>query len=419
MTLKNMINSHFVPMQTLRRFGNKLCVFNVRTGEYFENAKLERIFSQKGFYTSEVEDKLNKRIESQFGHLFANKLMKCENIIELSRDELLLIKKFLLVSVIRSLGNDEFMQKERSFYSDLQKRYMVFAKAKGSSMEKIIENMPKPPFLEREIDGESPFQYWMRTINVILDSDGTPQDILKHPDKTYPAHRWSSVINNGYVAFWDSDYEKNEFVITDIGMTSENEKGWNGITVHNLKKTAFLLNLLEQEKNDFYKMQICRNLQMHKNFSENFMMFPISARRMIVEIDPFYKFRHFFMSRYQMPELKELTMLDDERLFHPNDNKYVLPQDGIEPKYHPNDKYIYRIEKLTSSETRYCNVLFLDRINTFVGFSSLNKIVGSLVKYKLDNSYPYVPRVDYTELYELINKRYQANIDLATILRLR
>ena len=120
-----------------------------------------------------------------------------------------------------------------------------------------------------------------------------------------------------------------------------------------------------------------------------------------------------------MPELKELTMLDDERLFHPNDNKYVLPQDGIEPKYHPNDKYIYRIEKLTSSETRYCNVLFLDRINTFVGFSSLNKIVGSLAKYKLDNSYPYVPRVDYTELYELINKRYQANIDLATILRLR
>ena len=75
-----MVNSHYVPMQTLRRFGNKLCVFNVRTGEYFENINIDKLFSKKGFYTSEIEDKLNKRIESQFGNLFANKLMKCEKI---------------------------------------------------------------------------------------------------------------------------------------------------------------------------------------------------------------------------------------------------------------------------------------------------------------------------------------------------
>ena len=46
-----------------------------------------------------------------------------------------------------------------------------------------------------------------------------PEDILKHPDKTYPAYRWATVINNGYIAFWDSEYDHDEFVITDIGMT--------------------------------------------------------------------------------------------------------------------------------------------------------------------------------------------------------
>lgn len=29
-------NSHYVPKQTLKKFGDKLCLFNVRTGEYIE-----------------------------------------------------------------------------------------------------------------------------------------------------------------------------------------------------------------------------------------------------------------------------------------------------------------------------------------------------------------------------------------------
>ena len=78
-------------------------------------------------------------------------------------------------------------------------------------------------------------------------------------------------------------------------------------------------------------------------------------------------------------------------------------------------KYIYDIKKLTSKETRYCNELFLDRIDTFVGFSSLNKVVGSLFAYKKDNSYPFTPRVDYTELYTIINKKYGTSIDIDSI----
>lgn len=251
-----MINSHYVSMQTLRRFGNKLCVFNVQTGEYFENINVDKLFSEKGFYTSEVEDKLNKRIESQFGNLFANKLMKCEETVELSREELHLIKKFLLISVIRSLGNEKFMQSERHFYENLQAHWLSFANEKGILLEEAKKNMPQAPFEEKIIEGESSYDYWMRTLNVILDSDGTPQDILKHPNKTYPAHRWAEVINNGYIAFWDSEFNRDEYVVTDIGMTSENEKGWNGVTVHNRKKTDFLNGLLANEKDDMMKINI-------------------------------------------------------------------------------------------------------------------------------------------------------------------
>ena len=141
--------------------------------------------------------------------------------------------------------------------------------------------------------------------------------------------------------------------------------------------------------------------------------FPISAKRMIVEITPFYKFRQMYKDYYSMPALSYLTKLNNERLFYPNDAIYVLPQNSaVTPNYHPDDKYVYEIKKLSRAETRYCNELFLDRINTWVGFSSLNKAVGSIVKYKKDNSYPFVPRVDYTALYKVIENRYGGNLNV-------
>ena len=409
-----MINSHYVPMQTLKRFGEKLCLFNVQTGEYKENVKLTKSYSELGFYSPEVEEKLNRRIESQFGNLFNNKLYNAIDKIELTRDELRLVKKFLLISVIRSYGNENFLQNEKIYYKTLQEYTDNFSKLNNLPKENI-----EPPFIEKQINNETPFEYWMRTLEVILDSDGTPQDILKQENKTYPAYRWAEVINNGYVAFWDSEFKHDEFVITDIGMTSENEKGWNGTTVHNVKKTNFLMNLLEHEKNKTMQKVIAKSSYLHRNFSENFMMFPISSKRMIVEIDPFYKFRIAYKDYYDMPSLEELTMLSNEKLYYPNEAKYILPQNGIEPNYHKDDKYIYEIKHLTSKETRYCNELFLDRINTWLGFSSLEKIVGSVVAYYRDNKFPYAPRTDFYELYELINKKYDSSIDLNNIARVR
>ena len=113
-----MVNSHFVPKQTLRKFADKICLYYIKTGEYRENVKIDKAFSQVGFYDDETEKNLNEKIESQFGSLFANKLNLCESTIELNRTELKQIKKFLLISVIRSLGSEQFLQVERKFYDN-------------------------------------------------------------------------------------------------------------------------------------------------------------------------------------------------------------------------------------------------------------------------------------------------------------
>ena len=409
-----MRNSHYVPRLTLRRFGNKICLYNVRTGEFAENVNIDKAFAEKGFYSDETENLLNFKIESQFGNLLNKKILTCRDAIEISRDELRIIKKFLLVSVIRSIGSETLMPRERNYYENAKAYSLSFARSRGLTEAETIQlaNSIEPPFKEKIIEGETNHDYWIRTLNVILDSDGTPEDILKSPDKTYPSHRWAQVINNGFLAFWDSEYDRDEFVITDIGMTSENEKGWDGIFNHNHKKTDFLMSLLKKEKDPQMQTEIYRCMSLHHCFTENFMMFPISAKRMIVEIDPFYKFRIQYARRYKMPLLNDLTVIPNEKLFYPNDVKYVLPQNGKSFSYHPDDKYIYKINKLSKTETRYCNALFLDRIDSFVGFSSLAKVVGSLIAYKKYSDPPKTPRVDYAELYKIIENRYGGNLNV-------
>lgn len=218
-----MSSSHYVPRLILRKFSDKLSLYNVKTGELKENIPPEHAYAMEDFYDEKTEKKLNLRIESQFGGILSNLILKCDKEISLSRMNLFLVKKFLMVSIIRSIKGEEWMHKEKSFYE----RCRVPA-----------------PFKEKQIDGETSFEYWLRTINVILDTDGTPQQILNHSDKTYPAFRWACIVNSAYLAFWDAPNDREEFVITDIGMTSENEKGWDGVYVHNWKKLNYIKALI-------------------------------------------------------------------------------------------------------------------------------------------------------------------------------
>lgn len=397
-----MKNSHYVPKFILKNFSNKLCLYNVKTGEFREKLKPEKAYCEKGFYDDDTEINLNLKLETSFAQLLNNKILKAKDKIELNRTELRLIKKFLLISIIRSIGSESVMQKEKKFYDDL-----IFSLKKQGFITSKADEEKIRPFIEEDIPNETPYEYWMRTINVILDTDGSPEEIFKHPKKTYPAFRWASVINAGYLAFWDSEYNQDEFVITDIGMTSENEIGWNGITRYNMKKLNFLLELFKNEQNEKLKKEIYKNIYFIESFHENFQMFPISAKRMIVLISPFYKFRKLYKDLYSMPRLETLTKLVNEDLFSPNDVHYVYPQIDSTPKYHPDDKYIYDINQLNSQETQYCNALFLDRIDTTLGFSSVNKVIGSLKYYENLN---IIPRIDYAPLIKIIMERDSNNL---------
>lgn len=406
------MNSHYVPKFILKNFGERICLYDVQKGTLSEDVKLEKAYAQKGFYSDDVEDLLNRRVESQFANLFNQILSREGAEIRLKRAELRLVKKFLLISIIRSMGAETFLQKEKTFYTDLEE----YAACNGERCmgdlgldPNGLKNHPltvTPPFEEKLTPNENDFTYWMRTLKVILETDGSPDEILKHPDKTYPAHRWAQIVDAGYLAFWDSNGGADQFVITDVGMTSENEVGWDGIRTHNVKKHKILLQALQSTNDHFFQSNIARMAHMVANFHENFQMFSISANRMIVLISPFFKFRHEFKNYFSMPPLENLTVLANEELFLPNQNYYVYPQAPPNYHYHEDDEYIYQVKKLTAEEVRYCNALFMDRVSSLLGFPSLRSVVRSAIAYKKYNELPYTPRVDYSRLYQIIEERY-------------
>lgn len=406
------MNSHYVPKFILKNFGERICLYDVQKGTLSEDVKLEKAYAQKGFYSDDVEDLLNRRVESQFANLFNQILSREGAEIRLKRAELRLVKKFLLISIIRSMDAEAFLQKEKTFYTDLEE----YAARNGERCMRDLgldpsdlKNRPltvTAPFEEKLTPNENVFTYWMRTLKVILETDGSPDEILKHPDKTYPAHRWAQIVDAGYLAFWDTNGGADQFVITDVGMTSENEVGWDGIRTHNVKKQKCLLQALQNTNDHFFQSNIARMSHMVAKFHENFQMFPISANRMIVLISPFFKFRYEYKDYFSMPPLENLTVLANEELFLPNQNYYVYPQEPPNYHYHENDEYIYQVKKLTAEEVRYCNALFMDRVSSLLGFPSLRSVVRSAIAYKKYNEPPYTPRVDYSRLYQMIEERY-------------
>ncbi len=161
-----MKNSHYVPRFILKKFSDRLCLYNIKTKEYKENVKPEKAYAAKGFYDDVIEDNLNLKIESEFSNFLSERILKCESTIELSRKELRLIKKFLLISIMRSVGTEDFVQKEKYFYESLGEIY------ERNGIDKN-EAEKERPFIEVKIPSETNREYWLRTINVILDTDGS------------------------------------------------------------------------------------------------------------------------------------------------------------------------------------------------------------------------------------------------------
>lgn len=368
------MNNHFIPKLLLRHFPSdkgRISLYDLERNELRPNVKIEDAFSAADFYPDDMERDFNKKTEGAFGNLLNNLILRAKGpFVELSRLQVKCVKKFLLLLVIRSISQDDWIKGEMTFQKEL-------TKIMGNASSLL------PPFAEKKIEGEKPREYWLRTLQCILDSQyGIPEEIGKNPNATHMAWRWSWVLHSGYLAFWSSRNTNVDFLVTDIGMTSENEMMDEKGIPNNTKKQISLFNCSElipddpvlwEYKNGFLQMA-CRQLYFH----ENFMEFPISKDLMIVLINPYYKVYAFNKDKgFPFPSVKTLTKMDDEKAFLPNSTRYAK-----KGTYSDEDTFLYEIHELNDRDCIYLNLLTLDRVEKTLGFADSSKILNSLLAYQ-------------------------------------
>lgn len=389
-----MVNSHYVPRFVIKGFwdnAHQLCLYNLKTKRLNIHAGPSNSFSEMGFYSEDLEGDLNTKCEQKFFEVMTAKLMGT-GPIKLTREELLAIKRYLVISLIRTASGKRTINKDRE---DLSRFLTSF-----NDHHKQDEGFH--PFFEKTMEGETDEAYWERTMECILSAKHPhPDELALDPKCTNEAWYWSSVILRGYLAFWDSEGASDEFLLSDIGMTSENELSWL-ICGHNVSKMNYLEDLARATEKDDPRLNFVVGQQMENMifFHENFMLFPLSKNRIIVSINPFYRLLATTKDpdKLGVEDLKPFTRMTNGALFEPNETIYGNPplRNG-RPVFSRNDLFIYKPVKLSRFETQYCNALMLDRAEQFIAFSSKEKIQGSLTLYSMANK-GGMSLNDYSEL---------------------
>ena len=376
-------NNHYVPRLVLRKFDKKINLYNIKTNEYLPNNELRDSFSKDKLYSPELEEKkLGWELESLFGDLLANKILNTKGQVVLNKKEITLIKKFLLIAQERVPSSPDWNKKIHT----QEERWL------------------KLGYRETKIENETDKEYWERTMRVIIESDSLSlEDILKHPDVTYASCYWASVYDACYLTFWDSSQSKEDFIVTDIGMTCEHEicKAMPECNHSEMIKISYLTYNFVYSKNKSEKLDLWRLLNYYECVDANFYMFSISKNLMIGLVSPFY-------SLFSEEDRKDHGLKEPDVCPTKLSKKALMPYNCIKDES-GNPKYIHDIKQLSEQEVVYINNLMLNRIDEWLGFADPTKIMRSLQVYmrikNTLNNYSKLKEHLENQGYEFINKK--------------
>ena len=381
-------NNHYVPQLVLRRFGEKISTYNIKTGEYLQDQKIARIFSKHCFYPKELEKDIGYKLESHFADILNNKILKApyNEELELTRRENRIIKRFLLLEQMRVFCD----------YTE----YTIKLEHK-IAMNRKEDGFPYP-FVEKEIKGESSHDRWLRNIRVILECENL-ESIYKHELCTYEAFRWAQIYISGYLAIWDSSFAKTNFIITDMGMTSEVEQSFVDYG-REVEKKNYLLECINTTTVEPLRSRYLDLYVDQLDFHENYYMFSISKNRMIVIINPFFRMYSKRETAYPIKPTIWPSFIKDRRLFEKN--RAEIPEKRLgKTVCKDTDKFRYKIHSMKRDDILWVNMLMLDRIDTILGFNDLKSVEESIRYYIAWHEKKNVPsRKDYSGLLKIIEE---------------
>ena len=402
------MKNHYIPQLIINRFSTAVNVFNLNTAEIREKRPSNKIFFSKDIYTDEVENSLNFHLEKPFSSLLKRKLLS-DGVIEITRTDLMLIKKYMFITAIRSQELDHFCH----LLCSLEHNADLFIKTVD------LEKFPRKQLKRsKEMLGSmSQFDFFNQQMLALTEFDDknatNPYELFNDERLSREMAAWACSFYFSYVAFWDAS-DDGEFVLSDAGIVSEYE-GFHQIAGGlDVSKTSYLLYQMKNDKKngDLY----VRTLQTCSMMYENYDLFNISSTRCIVAINPFFRLYDSKTKNVYIEKDGTLTegalkqpdiwpaVIQNKSLFEAPATKYMIP--GL---YLPMDSFVYQPKKLNTKEMIYINSLLINESKNWIGFNDANKVFASF-EYCLEHESQYKSVTKAKEPIESIIVNYVNNL---------
>ena len=371
-----MAKNHYVSQLIIKRFAPSVSTFDMQTNQIVEHRQAAKIFFDRDIYDNDIEEKMAHDLEQPFASILDKKILNCEKI-RLTRNELYLVKQFLLMDSVRTYTPEHFQRVITNFKSNTQ-RYL---KLNHDFFDENLKALPSTQSLNL-----SAYDLHMRAMKLYLECR-TIGEILVHPLATQELYCWAKVVFDAYVSFWDS-HDNHEFILSSTGMLSDYEPSHHVFEGLDLSKFSYLLEQVKKSGNNqstlpFYAHCLAFNNLMYENFN----IFNLSSTRCMVLVHPFFKLYN-----------DEIGVINGEKVVAPKPDiwpswiesrdiskqpivKYKIP--GI---WGMDDEFEYTTVKLTEWDTIYVNQLILSQTHRLIGFNHIEKIIDSLGCVNLLNS---------------------------------
>ncbi|MDE6284980.1 MAG: DUF4238 domain-containing protein, partial [Bacilli bacterium] len=239
------MKNHYISQLIIRRFSKAIHVFDIKERRVTRYTHPEKIFYKDDIYTDRVEDILNKELESPFAKLLDCKIVNKEKI-EITRQDVLLIKRFLLLDSVRTFAAEDFLKIMRCFKSNCE-RYITLVKH-ADDFGFILEKLPALDDIE-----DTPFEFQMRAMKLFIQCKSLAEMVI-NPLCTKELFAWSKIFLDGYLMFWDS-HEEHEFILTDNGMTSDYEPSHFMYEGLDLSKESYLYAKMNSVNDSFAQVK--------------------------------------------------------------------------------------------------------------------------------------------------------------------
>lgn len=197
------MKNHYISQLIIRRFSKAIHVFDCKKRRVTRYTNPQKIFYKENIYTDSVEDILNKELERPFAQLLDRKILNKDKI-EITRLDVLLVKRFLLLDSARTFVAEDFFKVMKRFKSNSE-RYIALVKH-IDDFGFIFETMPSLDDIN-----DTPFEFQMRAMKLFIQCKSSAEMIL-NPLCTKELFAWSKIFLDGYLMFWDSHDEHKIFV---------------------------------------------------------------------------------------------------------------------------------------------------------------------------------------------------------------